>query len=62
MSTNPNDDEATATLMRTSVQMPLWMWRWLGEKAERTYSSRAQVVRRLLAEAHEREASEAVAS
>ena len=55
MAANPNQDEEATTLMRTSVQMPGWMWDRLGDIADRTFSSRSQVMRRLLAEALDRD-------
>lgn len=66
MGTNTNQDEVAAPLLRTSVQFPGWMWDRLGEIADRTFSSRAQVIRRLVGEGLEREPqqqpAEAVAS
>lgn len=55
MPEQPNDDTESQTLTRSSVQLPPWMTRRLDEIAERTYSSRSQVIRRLLAEALERD-------
>lgn len=55
MSTDPIQDEASATLLRSSVQLPAEMTERLDEIARRTLSSRAQVIRRLLAEALDRE-------
>jgi hypothetical protein len=61
MESNPNDVETDATSLRSSILIPAWMERRIGEIAARTLSSRSQVIRRLLSEALEREPSEGVA-
>lgn len=62
MPAKPNDVDPSATSVRSSIQIPTWMDARIDAIAQRTYSSRAQVIRRLLAEALEREEStEAVA-
>lgn len=58
MDPNRNEDEGDATLLRSSVQLPPWMTRRLEAMARRTLSTRSQVIRRLLAEALEREPAE----
>ena len=62
MDPNHNEDEADATSLRSSILLPGWMTDRLDTIARRTLSSRSQVIRRLLAEALEREPAEAVAS
>lgn len=61
MPDNPIDVEETETLIRSSVQLPPWMVAGLDAVARRTFSSRSQVIRRMVAEALEREPTEAVA-
>lgn len=51
----PNDVAETETLSRSSVQLPAWMTEQLDGIARRTFSSRSQVIRQLLAEGLERE-------
>lgn len=60
MATKPNDVEEDTTTVRTSVSLPSWMDQRLEEIAERTFSSKSQVVRRFLAQALEAEAAEAI--
>jgi len=55
MATKPNDVEEDATTVRTSVSLPSWMDQRLEEIAERTFSSKSQVVRRFVAHGIERE-------
>lgn len=55
MSSNPNDVEQDATSLRSSILIPSWMERRIADIAARTLSSRSQVIRRLLADALERE-------
>jgi metal-responsive CopG/Arc/MetJ family transcriptional regulator len=63
MDSNRNEDEETATSVRSSILIPGWMEARIAEISRRTFSSRSQVIRRLLADALEREPiSEAVAS
>lgn len=61
MPTDRNDVEGTEILIRSSVTLPRWMAVRLDAVARRTLSSRSQVIRRMVAEALEREPSEAVA-
>lgn len=58
MPANPNDVDEDATSLRSSILIPAWMERRIAEIATRTLSSRSQVIRRLLAEALEREPAE----
>lgn len=58
MESERNEDDVTATLLRSSVQLPGWMADRLDEIAKRTLSSRAQVIRRLIAEGLDREPAE----
>ncbi len=55
MDGNRNEDEVTATSVRSSILIPDWMEAQISEISRRTLSSRSQVIRRLLAEALERE-------
>lgn len=55
----PNNVEETETLSRSSVQLPVWMNERLDDIARRAFSSRSQVIRRMLADALEREPDEA---
>lgn len=60
-----NEDEATATMVRSSIMLPSWMDAHLEAMARRTFSSKAQVIRRMVAEGLEREGAtdgQAVAS
>ena len=56
----PNDVAEPETLLRSAVQLPPRMVERLDAIARRTFSSRSQVIRRLLAEALEREPAGAV--
>lgn len=58
MDSNRNEDEVDATSLRSSILIPGWMTDRLEAIARRTLSSRSQVIRRLLAEALEREPAE----
>jgi len=60
MDVNRNQDEEIATYLRSSVQLPPGMTERLDAIARRTFSSRSQVIRRLLAEGLEREPAETV--
>lgn len=60
MDTNRNEDEVTTTSVRSSILIPDWMETRISEISRRTLSSRSQVIRRLLAEALQREPVEAV--
>lgn len=55
MPDNPNDVESGATMVRSSIMLPVWMDARLDAEAARTFSSKAQVIRRMVAEAFERE-------
>ena len=55
MPQNPNDVDLDATSVRSSILIPAWMDARLDVMAQRTLSSKSQVIRRLLAEALERE-------
>lgn len=57
MPEQPHDDMESQTLIRSSVQLPPRMTEQLDDIARRTFSSRSQVIRRLLSEALEREAA-----
>lgn len=60
MPENPNEVESGATNVRSSIMYPRWMEARVDAIAERTFSSRAQVIRRFIAEGLEREAGEPV--
>jgi metal-responsive CopG/Arc/MetJ family transcriptional regulator len=62
MPANPNDVELDATSVRSSILIPAWMEDRIARIAERTLSSRSQVIRRLLAEALGREGASEAAS
>lgn len=63
MPAEPNDVELDATSVRSSILIPAWMEARLDAIARRTFSSRSQVIRRLLDKALEIEdAAEAKAS
>lgn len=55
MASDRNHDEATATTVRSSILLPEWMDRRVTEISARTFSSRSQVIRQMVAEALERE-------
>ncbi len=61
MDANRSEDEVDATSLRSSILLPAWMTERLDVMARKTLSSRSQVIRRLLAEALDREPAEAVA-
>lgn len=58
MDANRNEGEVDATSLRSSILLPAWMTERLDAIARRTLSSRSQVIRRLVAEALERETAE----
>jgi hypothetical protein len=55
MSTNPNDVEEDATRVRSSILIDAWMEARIAAIARRTFSTRSQVIRQLLAKALEGE-------
>lgn len=59
MPTSPNDVEADATSVRSSILIPAWMEAQIDAEARRTFSSRSQVIRRLVAFALEHAGCEA---
>lgn len=59
MDANRNEDEVTTTSVRSSILIPDWMEAQISDISRRTLSSRSQVIRRLLAEALQREPVEA---
>jgi metal-responsive CopG/Arc/MetJ family transcriptional regulator len=61
MDPNRNEDEESATSLRSSIYFPPWMTRRLDAIAQKTLSSRSQVIRRLVAEGLEREPVEGAA-
>lgn len=55
MVADPNNvDQAATKLWPRSVQLPGWMWDEIGTLAERTFSTRSQVLRDLVNESLER--------
>ena len=53
MPEDPNDVESGATMLRSSIMLPAWMDGRIEADAKRTFSSKAQVIRRLISKAYE---------
>lgn len=62
MRTKPKQVEPIVTTVRSSYSLPSWIDRQIADIAARTFSTKSQVARRLLAKALESERAEAAAS
>ena len=51
MVANPKHVAETPTMVRSSIMLPVWMERRIADLSRDSFSSRAQVVRKLLADA-----------